>query len=178
VDSTDSVCAFLAALPSSLRMAVLLTQHQGAMSVEALAERLAKHSALPVRIAAHGNRARAGEVLLVPANRHVRLLRDGRVECEAVEVSSFQNPSIDAAFTTAANVFGRDAVAIVFAGPGTDAVAGAQAVHDRGGKVWVELASGDHYADMVHGVEAERLASFTGTPFELAARLIEEEIQR
>ena len=178
VDSTDSVCAFLAALPSSLRMAVLLTQHQGAMSVEALAERLAKHSALPVRIASHGHRARAGEVVLVPANRQVRLLRDGRVECDVADVASFQNPSIDSTFTTAANVFGRDAVAIVFAGPGTDAVAGAQAVHDRGGKVWVELASGDHYADMVHGVEAERLASFTGTPFELAARLIEEEIQR
>ncbi|MGO4702710.1 chemotaxis protein CheB [Dyella sp. 2RAB6] len=178
VDSTDSVCAFLAALPSSLRMAVLLTQHQGAASVDALSERLSKHSALPVRIASHGHRARAGEVLLVPANRQVRLLRDGRVECEAVDVTSFQNPSIDSAFTTAANVFGRDAVAIVFAGPGTDAVAGAQAVHDRGGRVWVEQASGDHYADMVHGVEAERLASFTGTPFELAARLIEEEVQR
>ncbi|MBT2115425.1 chemotaxis protein CheB [Dyella sp. LX-66] len=178
VDSTDSVCAFLAALPSSLRMAVLLTQHQGAASVDMLSERLSKHSALPVRIASHGQRARAGEVLLVPANRQVRLLRDGRVECEAVDVASFQNPSIDSAFTTAANVFGRDAVAIVFAGPGTDAVAGAQAVHDRGGRVWVEQASGDHYADMVHGVEAERLASFTGTPFELAARLIEEEVQR
>lgn len=178
VDSTDSVCAFLAALPSSLRMAVLLTHHQGATSVEALVERLSKQSALPVRIASHGHRARAGEVVVVPANRQVRLLRDGRVECDAVDVSSFQNPSIDSTFTTAANVFGRDAVAIVFAGPGTDAVAGAQAVHDRGGKVWVELASGDHYADMVHGVEAERLASFTGTPFELAARLIEEEIQR
>lgn len=178
VDSTDSVCAFLAALPSSLRMAVLLTQHQGAASVDMLSERLSKHSALPVRIASHGQRARAGEVLLVPANRQVRLLRDGRIECEAVDVASFQNPSIDSAFTTAANVFGRDAVAIVFAGPGTDAVAGAQAVHDRGGRVWVERASGDHYADMVHGVEAERLASFTGTPFELAARLIEEEVQR
>jgi two-component system chemotaxis response regulator CheB/chemosensory pili system protein ChpB (putative protein-glutamate methylesterase) len=178
VDSTDSVCEFLAALPASLRMAVLLTQHQGAASVDALAEKLAKRSALPVRIAAHGERARAGEVLLVPANRQVRLLRDGRVESEVVEVFSFQNPSIDVTFTAAANVFGRDAVAIVFAGPGTDAVAGAQAVHDRGGRVGVELASGDHYADMVHGVEAERLASFTGTPTDLAARLIEEELQR
>lgn len=177
-DSTESVSAFLAALPSSLRMAVLLIQHQGVASADALSERLSKSSALPVRIASHGHRARAGEVLLVPANRQVRLLRDGRVECEAIEVASLQNPSIDSAFTTAANVFGRDAVAIVFAGPGTDAVAGAQAVHDRGGRVWVEQASGDHYADMVHGVEAERLASFTGTPFELAARLIEEEVQR
>ena len=119
-------------------------------------------------------RARPGEVLVVPASRHVRLLRDGRVECEAVEISSFQNPSIDSSFTTAAGVFGRDAVAIVFAGRATDAVAGAQAVHDRGGRVWVEHTSGDHYGDMVHGIEAERLDGFSGTPFELAARLIQE----
>ncbi|SFS06427.1 two-component system, chemotaxis family, response regulator CheB [Dyella sp. OK004] len=174
MDSTDSVCAFLAALPASLRMTVLHTQHQGGISAEDLAERLSKHSVLPVRVASHGMRARHGEVLIVPASRHVRLLRDGRVECEAVEISSFQNPSIDASFTTAASVFGRDAIAIVFAGHATDAVAGAQAVHDRGGKVWVEQTMGDHYGDMVHGVEAERLAGFSGTPFELAARLVEE----
>ncbi|WP_266169707.1 chemotaxis protein CheB [Dyella subtropica] len=173
-DSTDSVCAFLAALPANLRMTVLHTQHQGTTTVEALAERLAAHSALPVRIANHGMRARTGEVLLVPASRQVRLLRDGSVESEAIEPSSFQNPSIDASFTAAANVFGRDAVAIVFAGNATDAVAGAQAVHDRGGRVWVEHAEGDHYADMVHGVEAERLDGFSGTPIELAARLVEE----
>lgn len=174
MDSTDSVCAFLAALPASLRMTVLHTQHQGGISAEDLAERLSKHSVLPVRVASHGLRARHGEVLIVPASRHVRLLRDGRVECEAVEVTSFQNPSIDVSFTTAANVFGRDAIAVVFAGHATDAVAGAQAVHDRGGKVWVEQTMGDHYGDMVHGVEAERLAGFSGTPFELAARLVEE----
>ncbi|MFC4762439.1 chemotaxis protein CheB [Dyella koreensis] len=174
MDSTDSVCAFLAALPASLRMTVLHTQHQGGISADDLVERLSKHSVLPVRVASHGMRARPGEVLVVPASRHVRLLRDGRIECEAVEVSSFQNPSIDASFTTAASVFGRDAVAIVFAGHATDAVAGAQAVHDRGGKVWVEQTMGEHYGDMVHGVEAERLAGFSGTPFELAARLVEE----
>lgn len=172
-ESTESVCAFLAALPSSLRMAVLHIQHQGQDQADAVVDRLAAHSALPVRVATHGMRARAGEVLVVPAARQVRVLRDGKVESELVDVGA-QSPSIDSGFTTAANVFGRDALAIVFAGPSTDAVAGAQAIHDRGGKVWVESSSGEHFADMVHGVEAERLASFSGTPFELAAHLVEE----
>jgi chemosensory pili system protein ChpB (putative protein-glutamate methylesterase) len=74
----------------------------------------------------------------------------------------------------AANVFGRDALAIVFAGQATDAVAGAQAIHDRGGQVWVESSVSDHYSDMVHGVMAERLASFSGSPQELAVRLVED----
>jgi len=61
----------------------------------------------------------------------------------------------------------------VFAGSGNDAVAGAQAIHDRGGQVWVESSSGEHFADMVSGIFAERLVSFSGTPSELAAHLIE-----
>ncbi|TBR40186.1 MULTISPECIES: chemotaxis protein CheB [Dyella] len=172
-ESTDSVCAFLAALPSSLRMTVLHIQHQGLDQADAVADRLAAHSALPVRVATPGLRARSGEVLVVPAGRQVRLLRDGKVESDVVDIGA-QSPSIDSGFTTAANVFGRNALAIVFTGPSTDAVAGAQAIHDRGGKVWVELSNGEHFADMVHGVEAERLASFSGTPFELAAHLVEE----
>jgi len=46
-------------------------------------------------------------------------------------------------------------------------------VHDRGGQVWVESSSGEHFADMVSGIFAERLVSFSGAPHELAAHLIE-----
>jgi two-component system chemotaxis response regulator CheB/chemosensory pili system protein ChpB (putative protein-glutamate methylesterase) len=73
----------------------------------------------------------------------------------------------------AANIFGRDALAIVFSGRANDAVAGSQAIHDRGGRVWVESSSETHSADMVSGLFAERLVSFSGTPHELAAHLIE-----
>jgi two-component system chemotaxis response regulator CheB/chemosensory pili system protein ChpB (putative protein-glutamate methylesterase) len=83
-------------------------------------------------------------------------------------------PSIDASFTMAASAFGRDALAIVFAGSSTDAVGGCQAIHDRGGRVWVENSSGEHFADMVSGVMAEHLSQFSGTPQQLAARLVEE----
>jgi two-component system chemotaxis response regulator CheB/chemosensory pili system protein ChpB (putative protein-glutamate methylesterase) len=87
---------------------------------------------------------------------------------------SGQSPSIDSSFTMAASVYGRDALAIVFAGQANDAVAGAQAIHDRGGQVWVEASFNDHYTDMVNGVMAERLASFSGSPQELAVRLVED----
>jgi two-component system chemotaxis response regulator CheB/chemosensory pili system protein ChpB (putative protein-glutamate methylesterase) len=60
----------------------------------------------------------------------------------------------------------------VFSGRSVDAVAGAQAIHDRGGNVWVESAGSDH-ADMVNGISAERLANYSGTPQALAAHLIE-----
>jgi chemosensory pili system protein ChpB (putative protein-glutamate methylesterase) len=126
-----------------------------------------------VRLAEHGSRAAAGEVLMVPAGQQVQLRRNGRIELQAANDEGGGSPSIDASLTMAANVFGRDALAIVFGGRGNDAVAGAQAIHDRGGQVWVESSTGEFSADMVSGIFAERLVSFSGTPTELAARLIE-----
>ncbi len=174
-DSQASLSAFLAILPDTLKLPILLTQHQGSGSAEQLAQSLGKQSALPVKVAVAGMRARIGEIVLVPRGQQVRILRDGHVELTAAnEETNEQAPSIDSSFTMAANVFGRDALAIVFAGQATDAVAGAQAIHDRGGQVWVESSANDHYADMVHGVLAERLASFSGSPQELAVRLVED----
>ncbi|KZC16762.1 chemotaxis protein CheB [Rhodanobacter sp. FW510-R12] len=169
-DGVDSVCGFLSALPATTRLTFLHTQHLGGRPDAGLVEKLAAHCALPVRLASQGSRVGFGEVLVVPAGQQVRLRRDGGVELQA---GVAQEPSIDASLTMAAIAFGRDALAIVFAGRGNDAVAGAQAIHDRGGQVWVESSSGEHFADMVSGILAERLVSFSGTPPELAARLIE-----
>lgn len=173
-DSTEAVCTFLSLLPSNLRMAVLHVQHLGGKSADEQVQRLAQHSRLPVRLAAHGARARVGEVLVVPGDQQARVYRDGLIELQPLEAQAVQSSLIDASFTMVANVFGRNAQAIVFAGQANDAVGGCQAIHDRGGRVWVEASSEGHFADMVHGVEAERLNSYSGTSAELAARLIEE----
>jgi chemosensory pili system protein ChpB (putative protein-glutamate methylesterase) len=174
-DSHASLSSFLAGLPGNLKLPILLTQHQNTDTAQQLAQSLASQSTLPVKVASAGMRARAGEVLVVPRGQQVRVLRDGRVELTAAnEDTSEQAPSIDSSFTMAANVFGRDALAILFAGRATDAVAGAQAIHDRGGQVWVESSGSDQYNDMVNGVLAERLASFSGSPQELAVRLVED----
>jgi len=175
-NGTESVSVFLAGLPAGTRNTFLLIQHMGTQATTdtatQFAEYCATHCALPVRVAEQGTIARPGEVLVAPTGNEVRIRRDGAVDLVAVD-SGAQSPSIDASFTTAASVFGRNALAIVFSGSSTDGVAGAQAVHDRGGQVWVESSSGEHFSDMVSGIFAERLVSFSGTPPELAAHLIE-----
>jgi two-component system chemotaxis response regulator CheB/chemosensory pili system protein ChpB (putative protein-glutamate methylesterase) len=172
-DSTDSVCAFLAALPATTRLTFLHTQHLGSQSAATLVEKLAEHCALPVRLAERGGNARVGEVLVVPTGQQIRLNRNGSIELQVDGAGATQAPSVDGSLTMAANIFGRDALAIVFSGRANDAVAGSQAIHDRGGQVWVESSPETYSADMVSGLFAERLVSFSGTPHELAARLIE-----
>lgn len=172
-ESTASVGDFLAALPAGLRATVLHTQHLAGRPAEGLVDYFASQCALPVRLAEPGMRARVGEVIVVPSDRQVGLRRDGTVDLQPIEEGAAHVPSIDVSFTRAAGAFGRDVVAVVFAGRSTDAVAGCQAVHDRGGQVWIEAAGASHAADMVSGVLAERLSHHAGTPQELAARLAE-----
>lgn len=172
-DSRASVGEFLSLLPAGLRATIVHIQHLGERPVEDLVQELASRCTLSVRIAGDDQPARPGELLVVPPDSQLRLLRDGQIELKPSQGSA-HSPSIDASFTAVANVFGVDALAVLFAGRGNDAVAGCQAVHDRGGRVWVEDAPGEHFADMVSGVMAEHLADFSGTAAELAARLIEE----
>lgn len=173
VSGIDSVGEFLAALPASTRLPFLLVQHMGDHSDVELVESFAAKSALTVRLASEGGQAVAGEVLVVPAGQQIKVRRDSRIELRANGSDAVRDPSIDVSLTMAASVFGKDALAIVFAGRGNDAVAGSQAIHDRGGQVWVESSSGEHFADMVSGIFAERLVSYSGTPTQLAAHLIE-----
>lgn len=173
-DGLDSVCEFLSALTEPTRSTFLLTQHLGAQSISGLMEVLSVGGGpLPVRLAIDGDHAAPGELLVVPAASQVSLRRDGGITVQDNAPDAGNESSIDANFSTIATIFGRDVVSIVFAGRSTDAVAGAQAVHDLGGEVWVEAAPDVQYSDMVGSIFAERLVSFSGAPHELAAHLIE-----
>lgn len=169
-EGAAAAAAFYAALPPALRVSFVHTQHLGRGQIDDVVDNLARACALPVRLAATADVARPGEVLVVPRGQRLRLHRDGRVELTVD--ADMPEASIDDSFTMAAENFGRDAIGIVFRGQGVDAVAGAQAIHDRGGSVWVEAGSTD-YADMVSGISAEHLDSYSGSPQELAAHLIE-----
>lgn len=170
-DGLDSVCGFLAALPEKLSVSLLLAQHFGALDETAVLQRLAASTRLPVRPAATDTRIGVGEVWLVPARSQIQVRRDGRLELQADTSSS--EPSIDDSFTMAAGVFGHEALAIVFASESTDAVAGAQAIHDRGGEVWVESSANAIHEGIAAALFAEHLVSRSGTRQELAAHLIE-----
>ncbi|HET6804670.1 MAG TPA: chemotaxis protein CheB [Frateuria sp.] len=176
-ESTGSVGEFLAALPPGLRATILHTQHLAGRPADGLVEHFASQCALPVRLAEPGLRVGAGEVVVVPSDRQVTVRRDGSIELQPVDARATHAPSIDASFSQAAEAFGRDVVAIVFAGRSTDAVAGCQAVRDRGGQVWVEASGSAHVSDMVSGVLAENLSHQAGTPRELAARLAEHHME-
>lgn len=170
-DGAAAAAEFYAALPATSHLTFLHVQHLNGQGAESLAEQLTTACALQVRVASDGSFTQAGEVLIAPPDQPVRVHRDGRVELRPASSESREHP-IDDSFKLAAEGFGRDALAIVFSGHGVDAMAGVQAVRERGGSVWAETASAG-YGDVVSEIATAGLVNFSGTPAELAAHLIE-----
>ena len=170
-DGAAAAAEFFAALPATSHLTFLHVQHLHGQSAAALVGQLAAVCPLTVRLATDGSFTQPGEVLVAPPEQRVRVHRDGRVELQPGSAGT-QGPSIDDSFRSAAEGFGRDALAIVFSGYGADAMAGAQAIRDRGGSVWLESTTTD-YADMDGDLADGGAVDFSGTPPELVARLIE-----
>ncbi|QDE40501.1 chemotaxis protein CheB [Luteibacter pinisoli] len=169
-DSEDAIRLFLAAMPGRLPATILVAAHHSG-DTAAFVQRLGRG-----RVAADGVPASHGDVLVVPRGAHVQIRRDGSVAVrdDGSAVTS-SGPSIDGILSTLAGGFGADALAIVFAGRGNDAVAGAQAVYDGGGRVWVQsVPPEDEAGHMVTGVREERVAGYAGDVAALAKKLNEE----
>lgn len=165
-EGVGSMQAFLQALPAHLPALLLVVAHHD--DSEALVRALGRGT-----LATDGMAASHGDVVVVPRGYHVQVRRDGSLAVQ--QEGGAQGPSIDGALSALSKAFGSDALAIVFAGRGNDAVAGAQAVYDAGGRVWVEaLPMGDDAGHMVAGVREERVAGYAGDAAALAARVIEE----
>lgn len=169
-ESEAAVTTFVAALPKRMPAVVLVAVHHDA-DANGFAQRLGR-----ARVAKDGSHTEHGEILVVPRGTHVQIRRDGSVTVrEDGSSGSAAGPSIDGIFSTLAGGFGTDALAIVFAGRGNDAVAGSQAVYDAGGRVWVETVDPEaETGHMVAGIREERVAGFAGDVHALAQKLIEE----
>ncbi|HEX7341488.1 MAG TPA: chemotaxis protein CheB [Rhodanobacteraceae bacterium] len=172
-DGTSDVGVFLAGLPASLPALVLLVQHQHDQHAAELAAALDTTTRLPVHALRQGGLVRHGQVWLVPAGQQCRIGRDGRVSLAEAQ-TTLGDPSIDQSFASLAETFGPGVTAIILAGSGHDALAGAQEVQDRGGRVWVQDPASCGSEGMAATIHAEGLATFVGSPADLARRLCEE----
>lgn len=175
-ESRASLRDFLAAIDRVPDAAIIAVVHQQAGDdLEKLAAECNSASpVMPVRVAEAEGRARHGEMILVPVGKQAALQANGQLQMLDSVAQPLANPSIDLTMTLVAQEFGENTLAIVLAGDAIDALAGAQAVSDGGGQVWTVDPADCSDNIMVSVLGEEQLAGMTGTPQELAARMLEE----
>lgn len=140
----------IAALPAGYPFPVLVAVHMPAEFTAAFAERLDSICAIEVKLASDGCPLQAGRVLIAPGGYQTLIQRRGQRIVVAVKTGGehLYKPSIDLAFSSAAQALGDGVLAVVLTGMGADGTEGARALKQSGARVW----SQDQASSVVFGM--------------------------
>ena len=132
----DALSVLVSTLPALFPAPIVIAQHLDPRRESHLAEILARRSTLPVRTVHQREHMEAGVVYVVPANKHAEIV-DGHILLRD-PAGERSKPSVDRLLSTAAANYGRDLIAVILSGTGSDGTAGARAVKDAGGIVIIQ----------------------------------------
>jgi two-component system chemotaxis response regulator CheB len=135
----QALAVLLEKLPAAIdRAPLLITQHMPPTFTTVLAEHLSRVGGRGAHEAEHGEPVLAGGIYVAPGGRHMRVVRDRdgiRIALGDDPPINFCRPAVDPMFSTAAQVWGASALAIVLTGMGSDGTNGAADIVAAGGSV-------------------------------------------
>ncbi len=169
-----AVKEFLDELPRGLPVAFIYAQHIDANFSSVLARVLARHSAFRLKEAQPGDQPKYGEVLMVPVQQEMIFDDKGCIEFKSTPWPGPYGPSIDQVMLNVANHFGARCGTILFSGMGNDGAIAAPLLRAYGSKIWVQNSASCANSSMPDSVQATGASSFSGTPRELAAHLVQD----
>jgi two-component system, chemotaxis family, protein-glutamate methylesterase/glutaminase len=133
--------SFLAGLPASFPVPILVAQHMPRGMTSALARGFDGVCPLPVREAVNGWRIHPGTVWLAPGGRHLVVASEGRDLVLSVHRGPREHgsrPSINVLFRSAIDAVGGRLVGVMLSGYGSDGVEQAEAIRSAGGSLLVQ----------------------------------------
>jgi two-component system chemotaxis response regulator CheB len=136
----------LGALPTDFNCPIVIVQHRAPDDDLRLPAVLGRYSALPVADANDKQKLEPARVYLAPADYHL-LIHGDHFELSTDEQVHWSRPSVDVLFESAADAYGKDVVAVLLTGLGSDGATGLLRIRDAGGATIVqEPASADRSA--------------------------------
>ncbi len=127
--------------PRDLACPVVVVQHMPPIFTRLLAERLDGGSPISVTEAADGVKLEPGKALVAPGGSHLVLRKQNGFVTANLEDSPPVNscrPAVDRLFDTAAEIYGRQALAVVLTGMGQDGFNGVKHLKAKGASVIVQ----------------------------------------
>lgn len=127
-----ALAKLLTGLPADFPAAVVIVQHVDAQFSTGLANWLASHSKLPVRLVEENDRPSAGAVLLAGRDHHLVFASPHRLGYTRAAADSAYRPSVDVLFKSAAEHCRGIAVGVLLTGMGRDGAEGLLALRHKG----------------------------------------------
>lgn len=156
-EGLTDIKALLAALPANLAAVVLVVLHRPSDQISHLKEVLSRGSQMPVLVAEHGDRFRAGCCYIGEPDAHLSLAEKSNVRLVEGAGDKHRNRTIDILFDSiAAHARGRG-IGVVLSGLLDDGSRGLAAIAHAGGTTMVLTREGR----LEHGMP-ENAAAFDG----------------
>lgn len=128
-------------IPKEFPLPIVIVQHMPPIFTRLLAERLSKHSAIPVEEGAPGVGLSAGHAWIAPGNFHMTVTREGLAARLSLNQESPENscrPAVDVLFRSVAKAYKANVLGVVMTGMGADGVRGSEVIREAGGEVIVQ----------------------------------------
>ncbi|GMR07282.1 MAG: chemotaxis protein CheB [Gammaproteobacteria bacterium] len=173
IGGPQAIRRFLGAIPGNLPIAFVLAQHIGKGFEELLARQLDRSSEFDVMYAESGHQLRHRQVVITPVNKRVLVDKRGCLLLKPADPDGIYTPSIDAAMIDMAVHYGKMSGAIIFSGMGRDGMQGCRVMAARGATVLAQDAGTCVVSGMPDAARRCGVVSFSGTPEQLAEKLVE-----
>jgi two-component system chemotaxis response regulator CheB len=123
----------LSGLPENFSAPIVVAQHIADDFVSGMADWLDKHVKLKVKPGTLAESLAPGTVYISPSEHHMRIDSQKRVAFKTKEPRDIYSPSCNVLLTSAAEVYGKNAVGVILTGMGDDGLLGMKAIKAAGG---------------------------------------------
>lgn len=152
----EALTTLAGGLPEDLDAAICVVLHLAAETESRLADIIARAGPLPAMQVRGDERLEPRRIYVAPPDHHL-VVRGQRVLVVRGRHENGLRPSIDVLFRSAALSYLRRTVGVVLSGTSDDGVAGASAIGDRGGCVFVQAPDDSLFATLpIHTVVRDR----------------------
>ena len=161
-------------LDAGLDCPVFIVQHLPVAFMDFFARQLSAFTERPISVAQPGTIVKNNHIYIAPGDAHLicRRVRDKVIIDHVTEYSGSRYcPSVDALFSSVADVYGAQTMAIILSGMGNDGVAGARLLSSRNASIFVQDPESSVVWGMPGAVAREQLANAILSPSELCAML-------
>ena len=163
--------AFFSALPAQPGMAFVLVQHLSPDHESALAELIQRKTQMTVNQVGDHPSVEPNCVYVIPPGKHLEI-SGGHLQLVKLQRHRGRPTTVDHFFRTLASEIGERAVGVVLSGTGSDGALGIKAIKERAGLTLAQDPDSADYDGMPRAAIETGLIDVTGTPAELAERLV------
>lgn len=134
----NALAELVPALPADLNVPVLIVQHMPQMFTKLLADRLNTQTKLRVVEATANEEVKPGVIYIAPGDYHMEVKRSGGKIVINLHQGPQENscrPAVDVLFRSVANIYGKETLAVILTGMGSDGLHGCEVIKEHGGQI-------------------------------------------